>query len=1302
MSMRVTAFLRLFRARFFTSLGCWRAGLSADACLRFAPPLRATYLAPVILFPVFIAGHADRVAADEAYFWFKNEGTGSRVEAQGSLDLSGREEIDNTQLIEGVDIIYLASSSANLYGISKSSGTSNRFGRHIDCNINVVSSPGTVYRYLRAESYSSNFYVYINPQTFCEISVEGTSRNGDTASFAGGVATWTGSLKDTLLDDEFHIEITFRNNKAIFSTRNPAERKPVQTTNLEAEAGDKKVILRWRDPNNTIPISKYQLRIDRNNDRDFGDADEDWNDISGSGGGTTSHELTGLENGKTYGFQVRAVNNHAEGLASETQTATPQIPAPIAPGDLNAVAGSGQVMLRWTDPENVTITGYKYRYKTDGDYGDWTAMTGITGNVAEATEFTVTGLDNGKEHTFQIRAANAAGDGPESAEVKATPVLSPPSAATLTASPGPLQVTLSWTLDPADASIQRWEYRQREGGAAFGDAWRDIPGSGAATRSHRVQGLTAGVAYGFQVRAVNAAGDGAASDAASATAAPLADTAPTFGAETITERSYTQNAAIAPLQLPQATDGNGTLSYSLSPSLPAGLKLDSSTRQITGTPTTAQPATTYVWKVSDADDNEAESDTDALTFTIEVTEASLPTVTLVLDPASILEDGGVAMVTARLDRASNTATVIALSVAADVTLSGDSLAIPAGATVSAGAVTVTAIDDDVDAADKQVTVSGSATGGVTGPADVTLTIRDDDAQPVVTLLLEPASIPEDGGVAAVTARLDRPSGADTAVTVSVAPAAAGDVTLGADRVLTIPAGQTVSSGAVAIAAVDNAVEAPDKAISIQATAANDLGVTDPEAVMLTITDDDGVSSEARKRVATRVLAEVGRAALAGAVEVLGQRFDAARCAAAARPALALAGSRVGGGLRLADRSLRERLDRRSRRPAFVARTLKGSALLRGSAFSLPLAASGGASSGPAWSVWGRGDWRSFEGATGAGRYDGSQRAGWLGLDGCLGGRFAAGLALSQSDGESDYRLDSEEGRFETALTALWPYLQLEMKGGGQLRLVAGAGRGEAEHRPAAGAVERADLAMLAASVGGRLPVARRGAFALAATGQASLTQLETDDAPSAPSLGGLKATGWRLSAGLEAAHDGLALGASGWRLQPRGALAVRQDGGDGLAGAGAELSAGARLSLPGGRFGLDASGHWLALHSEDEAREWGASLEARLAPGAGGRGLSLAFGPQWGQQQRGALTRERLFDEARDDDAPPRLSLTARIGYGFATAGGLLTPFAEWRLPARYAATGLTFTTPGGLTAFLTAEHHDPHTRLGIGLRFRF
>ncbi len=883
----------------------------------------------------------------------------------------------------------------------------------------------------------------------------------------------------------------------------------------------------------------------------------------------------------------------------------------------------------------------------------------------------------------------------------------PPKPGGFAATPADGEVTLSWT-NPSDSRIEKYQLLLKAPDGSLG-SWTDIEGSDGDTTSHTVTGLTNGALYGFRIRGVGIVHGVASEEALARLAVP--DAAPTFGAETIADRSYAPNISIPALQLPQATGGNGALSYSLSPLLPAGLSLDASTRQITGTPTEALTATTYVWKVSDADDNEAESDTDMLTFAIGV---GPPVATLALDRASIAENSGVAVVMARLDRASDAPTVVTVSaapvapaVAGDFTLSANRvLTIPPGATVSTGAVAIVAIDNDADAADKQIRVSGSATNanGVTGPGDVMLTIEDDDA-PVMTLLLEPASIPEDGGVAAVTARLDRPSDMATVVTVSaapVSPAAAGDFALGADRVLTIPAGQTVSSGAVAIAAVDNAVQAPDKAIAIRATATGSPGMSDPEAVMLTITDDDGVSSEARKRVATRVLAEVGRAALAGAVEVLGQRFDAAPCAAAARPALALAGSRVGGGLRLADGSLRERLDRRSRRPAFVARTLKGAALLRGSAFSLPLAASGGASSGPAWSVWGRGDWRSFEGATGAGRYDGSQRAGWLGLDGCLGGRFAAGLALSQSDGESDYRLDSEEGRVETALTALWPYLQLGMKGGGQLRLVAGAGRGEAEHRPAAGAVERADLAMLAASVGGRLPVARRGAFALAATGQASLTQLETDDAPSAPSLGGLKATGWRLSAGLEAAHDGLALGASGWRLQPRGALAVRQDGGDGLAGAGAELSAGARLSLPGGRFGLDASGHWLALHSEDEAREWGASLEARLAPGAGGRGLSLAFGPQWGGQQRGALTRERLFDEARDDDAPQRLSLTARAGYGFATAGGLLTPFAEWRLPARYAATGLTFTTPGGLTAFLTAEHHDPDTRLGIGLRFRF
>ena len=96
------------------------------------------------------------------------------------------------------------------------------------------------------------------------------------------------------------------------------------------------------------------------------------------------------------------------------------------------------------------------------------------------------------------------------------------------------------------------------------------------------------------------------------------DVAPTFGSETIPVQTYAVNTAISTLTLPTATGGNGTLTYSLAPTLPNGLSFDPGNRQITGTPTTAQAATPYTYKVVDSDTNAADSDAETLTLTITV------------------------------------------------------------------------------------------------------------------------------------------------------------------------------------------------------------------------------------------------------------------------------------------------------------------------------------------------------------------------------------------------------------------------------------------------------------------------------------------------------------------------------------------------------------------------------------------------------------------------------------------------------------------------------------------------------------
>ena len=240
----------------------------------------------------------------------------------------------------------------------------------------------------------------------------------------------------------------------------------------------------------------------------------------------------------------------------------------------------------------------------------------------------------------------------------------------------------------------------------------------------------------------------------------------------------------------------------------------------------------------------------AVTLTITDDDAE-PVVTLALSLTSISEADGTSMVTANLDHPSSEATTVTVTTEAvspavqgDFSQSGTMLTIEAGETESTGQVTVTAVNNDVDAPDKVIEVSGVAANpqGTTGPAVVMLTIEDDDAMPTVMLALSLAPISEAGGTSTVTVSLDHPSSEATTVTVTteaVSPAVEGDF-IQSGTTLTIEAGETASTGAVEITAVNNDVDAPDKVIEVSGVVVNSRGTTGPAVVMLTIEDDDAM------------------------------------------------------------------------------------------------------------------------------------------------------------------------------------------------------------------------------------------------------------------------------------------------------------------------------------------------------------------------------------------------------------------------------------------------------------------------------
>ena len=237
------------------------------------------------------------------------------------------------------------------------------------------------------------------------------------------------------------------------------------------------------------------------------------------------------------------------------------------------------------------------------------------------------------------------------------------------------------------------------------------------------------------------------------------------------------------------------------------------------------------------------------TLTITDDDAT-PTLMLEISEPSISENRGVANVTAYLSGPSSQDVTVTISVSpispaveGDFAISSNTtLTIAAGSTHSTDVVSITAVDNRMDAPHKSVTVSAAVTGrGVTAPSSRTLTITDDDAAPTLALVLSPYSISENGGVTNVTASLSGPSSQDVTLVVSASPdppAVGGDFTITSNKTLTIAAGSTDSKGTVAITAVDNSADEPDKLIYVWATVSDSRGVSDPPLQLLIITDDD--------------------------------------------------------------------------------------------------------------------------------------------------------------------------------------------------------------------------------------------------------------------------------------------------------------------------------------------------------------------------------------------------------------------------------------------------------------------------------
>ena len=597
-------------------------------------------------------------------------------------------------------------------------------------------------------------------------------------------------------------------------------------------------------------------------------------------------------------------------------------------------------------------------------------------------------------------------------------------------------------------------------------------------------------------------------------------------------------------------------------------------------------------------------------------------VSLLLEPSRVSE-GGTARVSARMDgnrpaRAAVTLTVSAAAgpgaTAASFALGPErTLTVAAGARTSAGSVEIEAVDDEVDAPDRQVTVTAAVGAGSRArrPEAVTLTIADDDETPRAVLVLTPAAIDESGelNAAAVTATLERASSEATTIEVS----ASGTGFRQRGTALTVAAGSTSSAGTVTLTAVDDEERNADREVRVSGRAANAHGIGQPAAVVLTIRDDDGT-----EEVTAVLLPAAARAMADSRAAAVRRRLEGADAAGATElPALT-------GLLERHGPSAQERgLDWKRN-------------LLPRASFALPLDDEDGGGGGI--TVWGGGDYADLDGEARGVKWDGEVASAHLGADRRLANGLRLGLAASWSEATFDYEHRRRKGEWKLEMASAQPYLGWTTPGGTLLWASAGYGSGELDLDRGGGAAQTADADMRLAAAGARGPVYASAGLEVSLRGEALYAKLEVDD--NGDDIRGHESEATRLRLAVEARRERVL--ASGARLSPRFELGARHDGGDGETGSGAEVGAG--VDYASGRLGLSAGARALVANSDYD--EWGADLALAYAAGADGRGLAFRLMPSWGAADSGT---EELW---------------ARGAPGLGEAGGAAGPEAGARVEA--------------------------------------
>ena len=272
---------------------------------------------------------------------------------------------------------------------------------------------------------------------------------------------------------------------------------------VASTAGNRSVILSWSDPADST-LTGYQYRHRNASENGW---NPDWTTIQDSNALTTSHTLNGLRKNIAYTFEVRTLRDTDQGPAASSSV-VPRGPLPRLQ-NLAAAADDQQMSLSWSNPDDVSITGYQYRHQADTESQwnpDWTTVPGSNANT---TSYTVRNLTNLTTYTLEVRALRGLEEGPSSSTSANTPA----GPADVPKEPRKLSVheedqgfTASWGKPPDEderAPVTSYRVRYRQIGTT---SWQNVSVSSDDCCSTTITGLRNRYHYEVQVAAANRLG----------------------------------------------------------------------------------------------------------------------------------------------------------------------------------------------------------------------------------------------------------------------------------------------------------------------------------------------------------------------------------------------------------------------------------------------------------------------------------------------------------------------------------------------------------------------------------------------------------------------------------------------------------------------------------------------------------------------------------------------------------------------------------------------------------------------------